>query len=88
MVIHGQLFVSGNIILTGPQFVTNGSISVNPLQSHHSSMVNVNTLNFDETGLVSGSVLRNLDGTGVFSGSSQVTLSSTTGFTMFLFLCR
>ena len=25
-VIHGQLFVSGNIILTGSQFVTNGSI--------------------------------------------------------------
>ena len=81
-VIHGQLFVSGNIILTGSQFVTNGSISASAVTASQ-FYGKANTLNFDETGLVSGSVLRNLDGTGVFSGSSQVTLSSTTGFTAF-----
>ena len=81
-VIDGTLFVSGNIILTGSQFVTNGSISASAVTASQ-FYGKANTLNFDETGLVSGSVLRNLDGTGVFSGSSQVTLSSTTGFTAF-----
>ena len=42
-VIHGQLFVSGNIILTGPQFVTNGSIAHGSFTGH-SSMVMVQTL--------------------------------------------
>ena len=67
-VIDGTLFVSGNIILTGSQFVTNGSISASAVTASQ-FFGKANTLDFDETGL--------------FSGSSQVTLSSTTGFTAF-----